>query len=103
MDIFESIKDIEKIYEDLIDDAKKFNLKAIEDFRNEQNENFDKFIGKINVLVNTAIGNLTIDVEEKKITFEKQLQDAIKNIEAEFQKNIGNLHKLIIKEIGIDF
>jgi len=102
MDIFESIKDIEKIYEDLIDDAKKFNLKAIEDFRNEQNENFDKFIGKINVLVNTAIGNLTIDVEEKKITFEKQLQDAIKNIEAEFQKNIGNLHKLIIKEIGID-
>lgn len=103
MDIFESIKDIEKIYEHLIDDAKKFNLKAIEDFRNEQNENFDKFIGKINVLVNTAIGNLTIDVEEKKITFEKHLQDAIKNIEAEFQKNIGNLHKLIIKEIGIDF
>ncbi|MFX1317160.1 MAG: hypothetical protein ACFE9T_14965 [Promethearchaeota archaeon] len=103
MDIFESIKEIEKIYENLINNAKKFNLKEIEEFRNEQNENFDFFIGKINVLVNTAIGNLTIDVEEKKITFEKQLRDAIKNIEAGFQKNIKNLHNLIIKEIGIDF
>ena len=103
MDIFKSIKEIEKIYGDLIDDAKKFNLKEIEEFRNEQNENFDKYIGKINVLVNTAIGNLTIDVEEQKITFEKKLHDAIKNIETELQKKIGNLHKLIVKEIGVDF
>lgn len=103
MDHFESIKEIEKVYEDLIDNAKNLNLKEIEEFRNEQNENFDKFISKINVLVNTAIGNLTIDVEEKKITFEKQLHDAIKNIEGEFQKNIGNLQKLIIEEVGLDF
>ena len=103
MDHFESIKEIEKVYEDLIDNAKKLNLKEIEEFRNEQNENFDKFISKINVLVNTAIGNLTIDVEEKTITFEKQLHDAIKNIEAEFQKSIGNLEKLIIEEVGLDF
>jgi len=103
MDIFESVKEIEKIYGDLIDDAKQFNLKEIEKFRNEQNENFDKYIGKINVLVNTAIGNLTIDVEEQKITFEKKLHDVIKNIEAELQKKIGNLHQLIIKEIGVNF
>ena len=103
MDLFESIKEIEKIYEDLIDNAKKLNLKEIEEFRTEQNKKFENFLNKANVLVNTAIGNLTIDVEEKKITFEKHLHDVIKNIEAEFKKNIGNLQKLIIEEVGLDF
>lgn len=103
MDIFKNLNEIEKVYEDLIENAKKLNLKEIEDFRNEQNEKFDSFITKVNVLVNTAIGNLTVDIETKKITFEKQMNDALNKIDYEFQKNIDNLQKLIIKEIGLDF
>jgi len=41
MDIFKEIKDIERVYEDLITNAKNRNLKDIELFRGEQQKNFD--------------------------------------------------------------
>ena len=103
MDIFEWVKDIEKVYEDLINNAKTVNLKDIEEFRQEQAENFDTFITKINVLVKTAIGNLTVALDNETNAFEKDFNKAIKKIENNFKKKIGNLEKLIIKEVGIDF
>lgn len=103
MDLFEWVKDIEKVYEDLIGNAKKLNLNEIEEYRKEQNEKFEDFIIKINVLVNTAIGNLTVDSDIKTNTFEKKLDKAIHNIETEFKKNLKNLQKLIIEEVGLDF
>jgi len=103
MDLFEWVKDIEKVYEDLIGNAKKLNLNEIEEYRKEQNEKFEDFIIKINVLVNTAIGNLTVDSDIKTNTFEKKLDKAIQNIETEFKKNMENLQKLIIEKVGLDF
>jgi len=103
MDLFEWVKDIEKVYEDLIGNAKKLNLNEIEEYRKEQNEKFEDFIIKINVLVNTAIGNLTVESDIKTNTFEKKLDKAIQNIETEFKKNLENLQKLIIEEVGLDF
>lgn len=103
MDIFENLKDIEKVYEDLINNAKKLNLKDIEDFRSDQDKKFEQFIKKKNELVNTTLGNLAIEVDGEIKTFEKQLNNAIKKIEMHFQKNIGKLHKLIIEEVGLDF
>lgn len=103
MDLFEWVKDIEKVYEDLIGNAKKLNLNEIEEYRKEQNEKFEDFIIKINVLVNTAIGNLTVESDIKTNTFEKKLDEAIHNIETEFKKNLENLQKLIIEEVGLDF
>lgn len=103
MDLFEWVKDIEKVYEDLIGNAKKLNLNEIEEYRKEQNEKFEDFIIKINVLVNTAIGNITVKSDIKTNTFEKKLDKAIHNIETEFKKNLENLQKLIIEEVGLDF
>ncbi|TKJ24276.1 MAG: hypothetical protein CEE43_00910 [Promethearchaeota archaeon Loki_b32] len=103
MDLFEWVKDIEKVYEDLIGNAKKLNLNEIEEYRKEQNEKFEDFIIKINVLVNTAIGNITVESDIKTNTFEKKLDKAIQNIETEFKKNLENLQKLIIEEVGLDF
>ena len=103
MDFFEWVKDIERVYEGLIHNAKKLNLNEIEEYRKEQDEKFDDVITKINVLVNTALGNLTVDSDIKTNTFEKKLDKAIQNIETEFKKNLENLQKLIIEEVGLDF
>ena len=103
MDLFEWIRDIQKVYDDLISNSKNINLKEIEKFREDQDNKFESFITKINVLVNTALGNLAVDSDIKSNTFEKKLNNALKNIEVEFQKNMGNLEKLIIEEIGLDF
>lgn len=103
MDIFEWVKDIERVYEELINNAKNTNLKEIEEFRQEQAEKFDTFITKINVLVKTAIGNLTVAVDLETNSYEKDLNNAIKKIEVDFKKNIENLQKLIIEEVGLNF
>ena len=103
MDLFEWIRDIQKVYEDLVNKAKNINLKEIEEYREEQDKRFETFLTKINVLVKTALGNLAVDLDDKTNTFEKNLNFTIKNIEVEFQKNIENLEKLIIEETGLDF
>ena len=101
MDLFEWIRDIQKVYEDLVNMAKNINLKEIEEYREEQDKRFETFLTKINVLVKTALGNLAVDLDDKTNTFEKNLNFTIKNIEVEFQKNIENLEKLIIEETGL--
>ena len=103
MEVFEWVRDIERVYEELINKAKNTNLKDIEEFRQEQAEKFDTFITKINVLVKTAIGNLTVALDQETNSYEKDLDNAIKKIEADFKKNIKNLQKLIIEEVGLDF
>ncbi|NVM34872.1 MAG: hypothetical protein HWN81_04705 [Candidatus Lokiarchaeota archaeon] len=103
MHLFEWIRDIQTVYENLISNAKNINLKEIETFREDQDKKFDIFISKINVLVNTALGNLAVDIDGKTNIFEKKLNNALKNIELEFQKNIEDLEKLIIEEVGLDF
>jgi len=103
MNLFEWVKDIERVYDNLINNAKNANLKEIEEFREEQNQNFESFLTKINVLINTAIGNLTVEVDKETNIYEKNLDNAIKKIEVDFKKNIGNLQKLIIENVGFDF
>ena len=36
MDLFENLKDIEKVYEDLVNNAKNLNLNEIEKFRDNE-------------------------------------------------------------------
>lgn len=103
MDLFGWIRDIQNIYENLVNNAKNINLNQIKDFREEQDKKFETFLNKINVLVKTALGNLAVDIDAKTNVFEKDLNHAIKNIDVEFKKNMPKLEKLIIKEVGLDF
>ena len=103
MDLFENLQDIEKVYEDLVNNAKNLNLKEIEKFRDNEERTFEKFIIEKNELVNEVLGTLAKEVTIKINNFENKLDGAIKKIELEFQKTIGNLQKLIIEEVGLDF
>ncbi|KKL47660.1 hypothetical protein LCGC14_2333340 [marine sediment metagenome] len=103
MDLFEWLKDIDKLYENLTNNAKDNNLKDIEDFRDQQRKKFEAFLEKKNDLVNSALVKLALDSDAETKVFEDHMDGAIKNIEENFQKEIENLHKLIIDEIGLDF
>jgi len=103
MDVFENLKEIENIYENLIKNAKDLNLKDIEEFRKDQIREFEALINIKNELVNDALGNLTLEVNDKIKEFEEQLTDAMKKIELEFQNSINQLQKLIIQKAEIDF
>ncbi|MFX0002035.1 MAG: hypothetical protein ACFE9C_01210 [Candidatus Hodarchaeota archaeon] len=103
MDIFKWVNDIEKVYEDLINNAKDFNLNDIEQFREMQRKEFENFINKKNEIINIALLKLSQDLESESKKFSDKIDKAIKKIEKDFQKNIPNLQKLIIIEAGLDF
>jgi len=103
MDLFENLKDIENVYEDLINNAKNLNLKEIEKFRDNEQKTFEKFIFEKNELVNEVLATLAKEVKTKINNFENKLDGAIKKIELQFQKSIENLQKLIIEEVGLNF
>ncbi len=103
MDVFDWLRDIEKVYEDLINNSKAINLKDIEEFREQHRKRFEFFIEEKNELVNNAIMTLANDVNKETKVFENQMDTALNHIKTEFQKEIKNLHKLIIEEVGLDF
>jgi hypothetical protein len=103
MEIFKWIKDIEKIYKDLINNAKSVNLKDIEEFRELQKREFENFLSQKNQLVNNNLLSLSKDAESEVKIFRDKIDVAISNIETKFQQDIQNLQNLIIKETGLDF
>ncbi len=103
MDIFKWIKDIENVYEELINNAKNVNLNDIEEFRETQRKEFEEYVRKKNDLVKNALITLSIDTDLEINVFQDKIDKAIKNIEKEFQSSIQNLNKLIISEAGLEF
>lgn len=103
MDLFEWIKDIEKVYEDLINNAKEINLNDIEEFRDQYRKRLEFFIDEKNDLINNALINLSIEVDKETKVFEEQMDSALDYIKKQFQKEIKNLQELIIEEVGLDF
>jgi len=103
MDLFEWIKDIEKVYEDLINNAKEINLNDIEEFRDQYRKRLEFFIDEKNELINQALINLSIEVDKETKVFEEQMDIALNHIKNQFQKEIKNLQELIIVEVGLDF
>jgi vacuolar-type H+-ATPase subunit H len=103
MDLFEWIKDFERLYENLIDNAKEINLKNIEEFRDQQRKQFETFIERKNELVNDSLSTLATSSDTQIKEFEDQIDKAINKIEVQFQEEIANLHKIILDEMGLDF
>ncbi len=103
MDIFKWIKDIENVYEELINSAKNVNLNDIEQFREIQRKEFEDYLRKKNDLVNNALITLSKDVGSETKIFRDKMDIAIKKIEKQFQNSIQNLNKLIISEARLDF
>jgi len=101
--IFDWIKDIEKQYDNLINNAKTINLKNIEEFRTQQQEQLDKFLDDKNQLVNNALMTLTTSSNVQIKIFEEKMDKAFNKIEEEFQLEIPKLLNLIFNEMGLDF
>ncbi len=103
MDLFNWLKDIEKVYEDLIDNSKVVNLEDIEEFRAQHRKRFEFFLEEKNEVINTAITTLANDVNKETEVYENHIDTALNQIKTEFQKEIEMLHKFMIEEIGLDF
>ncbi len=103
MEIFEWVKDVERIYEDLIEKAKNENLAELENLRTEQESIMEKKIVTFRELVGSALESLSKSLENENLFIKKKLKDFKKKMETSYNDNKENLIELIIKDIGFDF
>ncbi len=103
MEIFNWIKDIEKIYENLISKARDTNLSEIEEFRNEQEIILGELLDLKKKRVNDTLLLLSDEINSNVKSFEDELGSSIKSIEKAYQENIENLKKSIIEKLGMNF
>ncbi|MFX1344769.1 MAG: hypothetical protein ACFFBC_11195 [Promethearchaeota archaeon] len=103
MSFFEWIEEIEKIYKDLIDKAKKENLSELENLRSEQEKNMEKKIETNQKIVDSALKNQLKILEDKTTFITEKINDFKKKMEKEYQNSKENLFEILIKDIGFDF
>ena len=103
MEIFKWVKDIEKVYDDLIEKAKNENLEELREFRGNQEGIMEELLSKKQEILSLAFKNLSLEVNEEIENFDKELEGSIKKIEKNYQKNKDMIKKSILEKLGFDF
>ncbi len=103
MEIFEWIKEIEKVYENLIEKAKSENLTELKSLREEQENLMEKSIDNFRNSSDSALKTLTKNLEDQNIFINEKLKEFKNKMKKAYDDNKKNLIELIIKDIGFDF
>ena len=103
MEIFKFANEIEKVYEDLIKNAKEDNLSELRALRNNQEKMMEFALNQKQQIVNLALKNVAEEVDIEINNFKNLLNQNIKNIEEQFQNNKNSIIKSIIQKLGLEF
>ena len=103
MEIFKWANELEKVYDDLIKNAREESLVEIKALRNNQEKMMEFTLNQKQNIVNLALKELSEKVEKEIASFKNDLNQKIKTIEDQFQKSKNNVIKSIIKKLGLEF
>jgi len=103
MEIFKWASDIEKMYEDLINNAKEESLAELKTLRNNQEKIVEFTLIQKQNIVNSVLNNLSNDINVEIEQFRVKLEEITKDIENQYKKNKNNLIKEIIQTLGLNF
>jgi len=103
MKIFEWVEEVEKIYENLIENAKKESLDELERLRTEQEKNMEERIENNRKIVESALKSLSENLNNEDIFITEKIKDFKEKMEITYKNSKETLFNTIIKEIGFDF
>lgn len=103
MEIFKWANELEKVYDDLIKNAREESLAEIKALRNNQEKMMESTLNQKQNIVNLALKELSEKVEKEITSFKNDLNQKIKIIEDQFQKSKNNVIKSITKKLGLEF
>jgi len=103
MEIFKWVEEIEKIYDNLIEKAKKESLEDIRKARTSQEKDMEKVIYKNQEIINDASAKVSKEVSEKSKNFEELVKNLCSKIEKDYQDNKEGLTGLLFEKLGFDF
>lgn len=103
MPIFKWVEEIENIYEDLIENAKKESLDDIEKLKVLIEKDIEKKNHNNQEIINSALATLSKEVNEKSSKFGDSISKLCSKIEKNFYENKEGLMNLIFEKLGFDF
>lgn len=103
MEIFKWVKELEKVYEDLIEEAQKESLNEIQTLRDEQEKILNESLQKKQDFINLAIKSLLEEVNKEIGGFKKNLENKLKEIEIHYEKTKENTINILTNKLGLDF
>jgi F0F1-type ATP synthase membrane subunit b/b' len=103
MEIFKWVEEIEKIYDDLIEKAKKGSLEEIQEARASQEKEMEDIIYKNQEIINEALAKVSKEVHEKSEDFEELIKDLCNKIEKHYRENKTGLTSKLFEKLGFDF
>ena len=103
MEIMKWVREIESLYEELIEKAKREKLSEIQDLREKQQNIMDAIYTRKQDVVNSALKRLSEDVYEGIENFRDNLNKTTKIIEKNYQSKKKALIETIINKLGLDF
>jgi F0F1-type ATP synthase membrane subunit b/b' len=103
MKIFEWVEEIERIYEELVDKAKKESLENIQKERKAQEKLLEETTRNNQKIIDNALKTVSTKVNEESVKFEELLTNLRNKIENFYYENKEDLTNSIFKELGFDF
>lgn len=103
MDFFDKIKDIERIYVELIGTAQEKSVNEIQEFREKQEGFLIELMNKRKSVGETTLETLKQKLNQEINKFQFNLTRELNSIEEFFEEKKENLENLIIKQLGFDF
>ena len=103
MEIMKWAREIESLYEELIEKAKREKLSEIQDLGEKQQNIMDAIYTRKQDVVNSALKRLSEEVYEGVENFRDNLNKTTKIIEKNYQSKKKDLIETIINKLGLDF
>ena len=103
MEIMKWAREIESLYDELIEKAKREKLSEIQDLREKQQNIMDVIYTRKQDVVNSALKRLSEEVYEGVENFRDNLNKTTKIIEKNYQSKKKDLIETIINKLGLDF
>ena len=103
MEIFDWAKEIERIYEELIEKTKNENLAEIQALREEQEKTLGRSMEQKQTIVNNALKVLSEKVNKEIESFKSKLNYLIDELKNNYDIKKPELTNVLLKKLGLDF
>ena len=103
MNIFDNIKELEKMYENLLNEAKERHTEEVRSLREKYDEVIDKRANLLDVYINDTLENLSIELEDKISEYKDTITQLFHKIEQEYKDNKEEFINQIISVLELPF
>ena len=103
MNIFDNVHELEKMYENLINEAKERHTEEVRSLREKYDEIIDKRVNLLDVYINDTLENLSIELQDKTNEYKNTIKQLFQKIEQEYNDNKEEFINQIIKILELPF